>query len=169
MKATFENSVSVLVRAYMNGTLAHSACSACAVGNLVAAAIGTEPQRGSYGTLSKNGRTMERSEDEEQRAFVFADGRRPRWAGAVLGRVPIDRLAPPVQDEIEATGYRVLELHRIERAFESAPIGKDSDTWMFNGLLAVVDVLAEIHGVDLSTKESAVGQFKEVHPSKQLA
>ena len=35
MKATFENSVSVLVRAYMNDTLIHGNCFACAVGNLI--------------------------------------------------------------------------------------------------------------------------------------
>lgn len=31
MKATFENSVDVLVKAYMNGTLMHGDCERCAV------------------------------------------------------------------------------------------------------------------------------------------
>lgn len=38
----FNHSVNVLVKAYLNNTLAHSTCYACAVGNLVADGIGTK-------------------------------------------------------------------------------------------------------------------------------
>jgi hypothetical protein len=40
MKATFENSVDVLVKAYLNDTLEHGQCHACAVGNLICAETG---------------------------------------------------------------------------------------------------------------------------------
>ena len=37
MKATFSNSVDILVKAYFNDTLRHGNCLACAVGNLMQA------------------------------------------------------------------------------------------------------------------------------------
>ena len=53
---------------------------------------------------------------------------------------------------IAESGYSVDELARIEFAFESVPLGEDR---MFKGLMAVVDVLSDIHGVDLSVKEES--------------
>jgi hypothetical protein len=35
MKPTFSNTIDILVKAYLNDTLQHESCSACAVGNLV--------------------------------------------------------------------------------------------------------------------------------------
>ena len=42
MTATFENTVDILVRAYLDGTLFKGNCCACAVGNLCAAALGLQ-------------------------------------------------------------------------------------------------------------------------------
>lgn len=68
--------------------------------------------------------------------------------------------------QIDATGYSWQELARVEYAFESAKKGESADDWMFNGLMAVLDVLADIHGVNLSAKSSYVGQLAEIHGGK---
>lgn len=148
-RPTFNETVDVLVRAYLNDELAHSFCSACAVGNIVAHAIGTKPKRGTdfeFDNVFENG----------EYAAAWYDTL--NYMGWEIGL-----------RQIEATGYTKNELRLIERAFESADgkpemdgmwRGKKTDpVWMFNGLMAVVDVLAEIHGVDLSVKESARSLF----------
>jgi hypothetical protein len=60
---------------------------------------------------------------------------------------------------IDSTGYTVYELARIEEAFEDVDSNCTNDEWMFNGLMAVIEVLAEIHGIDLKQKEEAKALF----------
>lgn len=146
MKASFENSVSVLVRAYMNGTLYACDCTKCAIGNLVAWANNLKSKKDFY--------------------------RHPSWIGRVLmlGWEPyytvlhFHRPESNNHPHIKATGYTSAQLLRIEDAFMDHADLYDGDN--FNGLMAVVDVLADIHGVDLSVKETAIGQFKEVQALK---
>lgn len=111
----------------MNDTLDHCDCTACAVGNLIRASMGT---------------------------------RCISWF-TTLSLYRHEGIAEPGQGarQMASTGYSIEQLDGIERAFECS--SQEGD-WMFNGLMAVVDVLAEIHGIDLTTKESAIGQFKEV-------
>lgn len=144
MKATFDNSVSVLVRAYLNGTLQHLNSCACAVGNLVAAAGGYKYQKlgnGSYWWTDK-----------------FPDWRHPKERGQ------------DAEKQFDLVGYSYQQIRKIELAFEGQNRiwypERDEDENTFRGLLAVVDVLAEIHGVDLTTKQSAVLQFEEIHATK---
>lgn len=141
--ASFENSVDVLIKAYMNDTLDHGTCGACAVGNLVFEATGKETawDRG-WGSVFFT--------DPHSKNQFF----KPR---EYYGNA---------KHEIDSTGYPLKSLMRIEYAFETARKGKCSDDWMFNGLMAVVDVLAEIHGVDLTVKEAAIGEFQKVHATK---
>lgn len=160
MKPTFDHTVSILVQAYLNDELAHKTCSACAVGNIVAAAIGTKPKRNSeYDTVEFDNH--------------FFDNGAPAhgaWYDTITGhKTTITGL-----QQVAATGYSIEELYKIERAFENAPGDKYDNTigfcrgrctepeWMFNGLIAVVDVLAEIHGVNLEVKENAKLQFIKV-------
>jgi hypothetical protein len=104
--ATFDNTVSILLKAYLNDELEHDNCAACAVG---------------------------------------------KWIN-LLARIRRTK-----------TGYSVHEIHQIEYAFENAPYqGDDTEEWMFNGLMAVVDVLAEIHGIDLTAKEEAKKLFVRI-------
>lgn len=156
MKASFENSVSVLVRAYMNGTLEHANCYACAVGNLVVAA-----KRLTFIRDERDGlMTLESlNANNEAGANWFDVALRDRKKKDWMNTLSSDCLS-----EIQSTGYTIPQILRIERAFESADF-REGD-WMFNGLMAVVDVLADIHGVDLSVKETAIGQFKEVQALK---
>lgn len=138
MKATFENSVDVLVSAYLHDELEHGDCAACAVGNLVKAQCGT------FDSSSFNW-------------YDFAIVKRRNSA------LYSEKNIQFAKDQIKATGYTIKQIIAIENAFERAsPCGD----YMFNGLMAVVDVLADIHQVDLSTKESAVLQFSEIHAMK---
>jgi hypothetical protein len=152
MKPKFEHTVNVLVQAYLNDELAHKICSACAVGNIVAAAIGTKPKKVDSLTVFDNSQ--------------FDNGEYTEWYPIINGST----IRPMTQ--ITATGYSIEELKLIEYAFESAPGKPEGDgifeglttdpVWMFNGLMAVVDVIAEIHGVDLKAKESAKELFVKV-------
>lgn len=159
MKASFENSVSVLVRAYMSDELVHGVCSACAVGNLIAHSIGTRPR-------------LEHPSIPRFSHHEFDDGTKTFWryvfmTGEYGQDINASEYTGDAKVQIDATGYTWQELAKIEKAFECAEGRYGSkDAWMFNGLMAVVDVLAEIHGIDLSTKEAAIGQFKEVQLSK---
>jgi hypothetical protein len=58
------------------------------------------------------------------------------------------------QAEISTTGYTGQQLREIENVFMER--GREDN---FIGLMAVVDVLADIHGIDLEVKESAKLQF----------
>jgi hypothetical protein len=119
--ATFDNTVSILLKAYLNDELEHDNCAACAVGKWI-------------NLLARIRRTK----------FLDTD-----WIVA--------------HKHINATGYSVHEIHQIEYAFENAPYqGDDTEEWMFNGLMAVVDVLAEIHGIDLTAKEEAKKLFVKI-------
>lgn len=56
--------------------------------------------------------------------------------------------------QIEATGYTAGQLADVELAFETAAEGFTEEA-EFAGLMAVVDVLADIHGIDLATAEAS--------------
>lgn len=141
----FDHTVNVLVQAYLKDELAHMVCGACAVGNIVAAAIGTKPKRIEGVTVFDN--------------VQFEDGTLTLWYNTIVCE------STSGIGQIMKTGYTVDELRQIEQAFENAPGKPDGDglfdgkttdpVWMFNGLMAVVDVLAEIHGIDLKQREEA--------------
>lgn len=162
----FNHSVSVLVTAFFNDTLMHGNCYACAVGNMVANGLGcrvvkrpdsfknlvwdnNQPYPGSsWNDSIQNGWgalfTTDRHDDKRKTQKIDK-----RFLG--------DR---NVMRQIASTGYTWQELARIEFAFES--VDKRRKDKMFNGLMAVVDVLAEIHNIDLSTKENAKSLFVKV-------
>lgn len=148
----FDETVSILVKAYLNNQLEHRICTACAVGNIVAHHLGTKPRvltTGNHGVVHDN--------------YYFDDGTFMTWWNGCLGEHK-----PSEQQQL--TGYTVEELNQIEIAFEfaegapdfSGGMSKDktmNETWMFNGLMAVVDTLADIHGINLEVKESAKAMF----------
>jgi len=144
----FHYTVNVLVKAYLNDTLKHDFCTACAVGNIIAEANNVK--------LTKN-----------FGGFITWDKCGPHWGRLFLTdshtgdqMINADRIKyPEIIEPIKATGYKWRELARIEYAFETADKGNNEDEWMFNGLMAVVDVLAEIHGIDLKEKEEAKALF----------
>jgi hypothetical protein len=154
MRPTFEETVNVLVKAYLNDTLVHGACSACAVGNIVSASMGKVALR-MPGTSTGFD------------PHYWADGSKIHWwdvfsTSSRRQRIDAKQYYGDAKEEIDSTGYTWQQLSRIEFAFESADGNASNyqdETWMFNGLMAVVDVLADIHGIDLQAKESAKALF----------
>src|SRR5688572_4378568 len=129
MRPTFEHTVNVLVQAYLNDTLEHDDCAACAVGNIMASCgvvFGPDFNRAQWLRVID----IEVRRGSKNSAYV----------GGYDKEVGLQ--------QIKATGYSMEELSKIEHAFEG-------DNEIFNALMAVVDVLAEIHNVDLSVKENA--------------
>lgn len=157
-RPTFEQTLDVLVKAYLNDTLEHANCSACAVGNLVAHAIGTAPVLSKH--IKNGGRWMFLNGDLTEWQYVFCSVGFTQQCNqyAYYGEA---------QRQIDATGYTWPELARIERAFEERSDRFNMDTQtpeyidqkMFDGLMAVVDVLADIHGISLEKKEEAKLMF----------
>ncbi len=137
MEISFEKSVDILVKAFLNDTLQHMNCHACAVGNLIADANQLTYDRSSHPII------IARRKDGT--SFPMD------WYGqhedGELG-----------MKEMLSTGYKPHEIWKIERAFESA-VGEDKDQQMYDGLMRVVNVLSDIHSVDLSVKEEAKKLF----------
>lgn len=151
--ATFENTVDILVKAYLNGTLLHSNCHACAVGNIVADCMGER--------VDKNRMMWEKNTPMWDDVFCvdYIDYK----TGIRSQSLYPQNYHGSSKIQIDSTGYTWQQLSQIEKAFETAPCQRNAksydEEWMFNGLMAVVDVLAEIHNVDLSTRESAKAMF----------
>lgn len=148
--ATFENSVNVLVKAYFDGTLEHGNCHACAVGNLVTQACGFTYKK-AYGVgVGLMGCNILWSHRD---SYYEPDDSKLSWYAVVkVGKKSLEGLR-----QVEAVGYSIDELKRIEEAFES--VDWLSNDRMFDGLMAVVDVLADIHGISLEAKEEAKAMF----------
>jgi hypothetical protein len=145
-KALFDRSVKILVNAYLNNSLVPGNCHACAVGNLIAANLNIKYDH----NLKWIGRPVAWSRVFVTLSFKIAQVKRP-WA-----------YAGAAQEEIDATGYTWPELARLEYAFERAPRGKNADERTFNGLMAVVETLGQIHETDEHTKAAAKELFLKV-------
>lgn len=137
----YHKTVGILFDAYFNDTLRHMNCHACAVGNIVAANCGYRFEEGGLRWV----------------------GRSPNWSDIILmGFDSRDGLM-----EIHSTGYDQGELSKIEQRFENAPRGNNDEDRMFNGLVAVLDVLKDIHQVtdqDLLTSNN--NRFKEQYEKR---
>lgn len=135
-KELFDNTVKILVNAYLNNSLVHNNCHACAVGNLVAANMSLKYSK----NLKWIGEQVAWSTVFVTLRFQIAQMRRP-WA--YTGKA---------KQQIDATGYTWQELAQVEYAFERAPTGNSREERMFNGLMAVIDVLCEIHKINEEVK-----------------
>ncbi len=124
----FDRTISILVKAYQQNTLEHGNCYVCAVGNLVAANMKIKFSFSKIWDSEK----MPQWDD----VFSTARGLQRREELNYIGEA---------KRQIDATGYTWEDLAQIEFAFETAEKGNNDDVWMFNGLMAVVDVLLQIH------------------------
>jgi hypothetical protein len=135
-ESLFNRTIGILAKAYMNGTLRYVYCTACAVGNLVAAA---------------NDIKLVKNEFDEIQCIGGDSG---SWICLIdFGRgVSTDNYSY-FQDEIEKcekTGYSISELALIEERFYKAryaerPWNCISNDPNFNGLMGIVDLLSGIH------------------------
>lgn len=143
-KELFNRTISVLVKAYFDKTLAHGDCACCAVGNLVCAGYGEVMPTNPFGKLEL---TKYRG-----------------WADSVFGYIHTKK----AQENISVTGYNRSELEKIEESFE---IGnnihwqayknhteKEIEECQYNGLMRVVDTLMVIH----EANETEVKEAKEL-------
>jgi hypothetical protein len=143
-RPTFSETVDVLVKAYLNDTIEPGNYCGCAVGNLVANSLG----------IRFNHRGLE-----------YSFGCRLTWdsqehnAGDWYELLRLRRDYRTAKQQLSSTGYSINELILIERSFEQSSDRynslKSEDERMFSGLMGAVEVLADIHGIDLQTKESA--------------
>jgi len=130
----FSHTVNILVKAFLNDTLIQDNCGACAVGNIV----GGEAWRYLFVTPPDGDQYFYKDDD------------------SYLGEntIHIRAMRERGRKLIAESGYELMEMARIENAFEKSE-GEDKADRMFNGLMNVVDVLADIHGIDLKAKEEA--------------
>lgn len=123
-EALYNKTVDILVQAYFNDTLQLGNPCGCAVGNLVAAA------------------NCYKYKELEMGIIEYGHGIWPSWYNLINENYTQgdDREG---ERQISSTGYTLDEIFWIERSFEFS--GRfDGDT-MFNGLMAVIEVLDIIH------------------------
>ncbi len=147
MTQRFEKAYNALYNAFMHDTLASGACRACAVGNIVADAMGGKVEKlhiGQFHCDVENDwwKYLFLTSPTGQRIFKLKDN----------GSVKYYR-----QKIFNLTGYRWYELAQVEMAFENNTEIKryeyDEHTEQeimedqFNGLMAVMDVLIKLDEV----------------------
>lgn len=141
-KELFDRTISILVKAYLNDTLRHGSCMACACGNLIAA---------------NNGYIIGSSQWNEGTAV---------WFNCIVLRGKFDSKETKQTAILQAksTGYSIKNFKAIEKAFEGARIDKfkQSDRNMYAGLMAVVDVLQTIHNATSVEAAEAKSLFVKV-------
>jgi len=133
----FDKTITVLVKAYQKNTLRHQLCWACAVGNIVAAANG-----------SPLNNVMDSFDWEDYYHTLHA----------ATQNIASFKATEAGFKQIEKTGYTPIQLLAIEKAFER----EKNDIDGFNGLMAVVDCLMEIHEATTEQAESAKSLFVKV-------
>lgn len=155
----YQRTVDILVKAYFEDTLEHTNCRACAVGNIVAANMGID--------LGRNYEIIFNRNDILPKNFIphnpeYDSG---MWFHCIFDRrVHEEKMTHEIIKQVEATGYTAKELSEIEYNFENAPYGNSEDEWMFNGLMAVIDVLDEIHqNTDKEVTEVSKKRFEKVN------
>jgi hypothetical protein len=135
----FDDTINILVAAYLNNSLMHRNCHACAVGNMIAAHLNITYDQ----NLKWIGRQVAWKEVFVTFRYHPTQIKRP-WAYTGEAKAQID-----------ATGYSWQELSRLEYAFEKAAKGNTQEEHLFNGLMAVVDVLCQIHEVTQTAHTAA--------------
>jgi len=144
----YNRTVDILYQAYFNDTLEHGSTCGCAVGNIIAANLGLKPE-------------IESDTWEGRKTYWYAYLSDIKIYQDNQIRRDIKREA---EAEIEVTGYSLQDIVRIEKAFEYAD-DSNEDAWMFNGLVAVLDVLKEIHGI--TDDEDVKGKFTSHYKALQ--
>lgn len=137
-EALYHKTVDILYQAYFNDTLEHGQCTSFAIGNIVAANCGFNFEHTVHGLLwfSASGRHEIAFWD-----YVFSTVNNHQ---AIY---PDKAEEIHIKKQIDSTGYPWQELAQIEFAFETAPAGLSKADRMFNGLVAVLEVLKQLHEV----------------------
>ena len=131
----FNKTVAILVKAYLNDTLQHFNCCACAVGNIVAANMGLKLVKDGCGELEWDGRNTPSFRHGWASCFSTSYGNQTT-------NYDNYNIIFSAKEEIDSTGYSVEELAEIELVFERK---RHTRAPIFSGLMSVVDVLIKIH------------------------
>lgn len=157
----YKRTVDILYQAYFDDTLEHYNCYACAVGNIVAANVGFQFER-----VDKEQKGLGWKGFPNQYRYTSFTTLSRTWIDAIsYGRLVEYEYYGTAKQHIEATGYTCLELAWIEMAFEDCHRGNSDDEYMFNGLVAVLEVLKEIHEVSDEDATESVKPFKTHYES----
>lgn len=159
-KVRFDRTIQALVTAFFQGTLVKGDCRACAVGNIVAHC---NQIKLNVHKILKDPVNYNKQIGEWRKVFVtdedgFQKTRPENYEG--LSRIIID-----------STGYQWMELAKIENAFEkSTKFYERSYTKLntveimqdqYNGLMAVVEVLCEIEGIENPSEYKEMFAFQK--------
>lgn len=142
----FDRAIKALVKGFFNETLAKGSCAACAVGNIVAECIDYKLNKNSLNAWSSAGLKCNAYWGS---VFTTTNGKQ---------RLDFDSYIDQAKENINSTGYTIKELAKIEYAFETntqitfnkyrTHSKKEIMEDQYNGLMAVVDVLCEIEGIN---------------------
>lgn len=127
-KEQFQKSISILINAYMNDTIDFDTTQGCYVGNLVAGWLNIAVKR--VGSL-----------------ITWKNSNSAWFDVCHFGVVDYDNYIGESKRQIDATGYTPEQLCKIESAGMNARYSRNHDEYIFNGLMAVVDMLCDIHEV----------------------
>ena len=167
MTQRFEKAYNALYNAFMNDTLAKGTCKACAVGNIVADAMGAIV----YSQEDMNSIRFHCSNDNYwwgEMFVTYSDGQR---ITKISENSEVKKLRKKI---LNLTGYTWRELAKVEKAFEEnteIPFEKYNHYTpeqimedQFNGLMAVMDVLIKLDEVKEgnSYKETFKHKFQTV-------
>lgn len=159
MTQRFEKAYNALYKAFMNDTLAKGSCAACAVGNIVADAMG--------GKVYKRSSGFELSSRFEYKCDVFnswwSDMFITTHCGQTIYTTKQNSKVSDYRKRIkELTGYTWREMAEVERVFEQNTkivhsrycdySEKEIMEDQFNGLMAVMDVLIELDNIEEGNK-----------------
>jgi hypothetical protein len=161
-KILYDKTISILVKAYLNDTLEHLNCTACAVGNIIAENNGYKYIKVDKSTIGFD--TDFKYTWEHKINSVWYEIFRSHWQTVFSTPNRDQKIYPENYEgdakiEIDSTGYSWQDLAKIEFAFENKHRGATKEQRMYNGLLNVVEVLGQIHEVEKETTEETKRLF----------
>lgn len=146
----------ILYQAYFNDTLQHVNCAACAVGNIVAGNNGFNVNI--YGNCWY-GKDRDISIWPRLGRVFTTDYKESKKVGVQYINEDEYEFNTDAKSQIDSTGYTWQQLAKIEYAFETCECGNSKEDKMFNGLVAVLKVLDELHEVT----DGDTSKFKAVY------
>lgn len=167
MTQRFEKAYNALYNAFMNNTLAKGTCTACAVGNIVADAMGAKV----YKTEWESSITFHCNYSNHWWEKMFVTGSNGQIIRKISENNDVKKLRKKI---LNLTGYTWRELAKVEKVFEESTKILHTDYLestpqqimedQFNGLMAVMDVLIELDEVKEgnSYKETFKHKFQTV-------
>jgi hypothetical protein len=160
----YKKTVDILYDAYFNDTLEHDNCYACAVGNIIAANCGFRFNK----HYPAEGRSLY-WDGHDPYTKVWPMNRDesvtlPAWYAHVKRHNSFNKTKAIA--EVRSTGYSNEDLNKIEDAFENADYNESDDVWMFNGLVAVLEMLKKIHEVTDEPHTGNITRFKNHYQTK---